>query len=214
MTEQQINKLAMGSTTYNVCQKNVTVLSSIPVLNTKYQAFGTILTEIKATRLLQDKDTKGITQDKAVTENSMIQGAVHLGSAVAVYARDNNNNDLLSSVKVTYSALRNMRDMDCLSTCKSILNSGKNHIAALNDYGITQEKLDELEHYISEYEAVVTAPRETTSDKSAATKKLEELFNQMDSALIDMDGLVKQFELTAPDFYNSYKTARKIVDLG
>ncbi len=79
---------------------------------------------------------------------------------------------------------------------------------------ITQEKLDELKHYINEYEAIVTAPRETTSDKSAATKKLAQLFNQLDSVLVDMDGLMNQFESTEADFYNSYKTARKIVDLG
>ena len=37
MTEQQINKLAMGNTTYNVCQKNVSVIANIAVLNSKYQ---------------------------------------------------------------------------------------------------------------------------------------------------------------------------------
>ncbi len=95
MTEQQINKLGMASTTYNVCQKNVTVLSAIPILNEKYQKLGTTLIEIKAARLLQDKDTKGITRDKAVTEDAMIRDTVLLGAAMAVYARDNSNNDLV-----------------------------------------------------------------------------------------------------------------------
>ena len=100
-----------------------------------------------------------------------------------------------------------------MARCASILTLATANLDNLGDYSITQAKFTALGKKTTAYEKTCPKPRQNVATKSAATKALPGLFEKARKILnTRIDKLMVPFKTSAPDFFNEYRTARKIVD--
>jgi hypothetical protein len=63
------------------------------------------------------------------------------------------------------------------------------------------------------FDTLRSLPRQAIAASAAATKALERLFPETDKLLAEqIDRVIWQFREAAPDFYEKYQVARRIVD--
>jgi uncharacterized protein involved in exopolysaccharide biosynthesis len=111
--------------------------------------------------------------------------------------------------------LKNLGDSSLLSRCNRIhqIASGLD-AEALTPYGVLAETISGLRKEIDDFAALIAKPRTQIVARSTATKRLKELFDEINALLRDeMDKLMLVIQGKEPVVYNEYKAARIIVDL-
>lgn len=215
MTGIQENKFSMYFAVQKVCTDNNSVWSGLPAFVNAFGEFEGVIQSIQSNRLVQEQDTKGVTQDKGSAGGVLIEQALKVSTAVHAYATDVNNNTLREKINYTLSDLKKARDTILIDKCQLIHDEANNVVANLGDYGITVAELADLQGKIDDYEAIVAGPRNAITDRSTATAELENLFKSGDDVLDNkLDKLMTQFKQTDPGFFTQYFNSRKIVDSG
>jgi hypothetical protein len=201
--------------TQGVCDNHNAVWSGTPAVVSAKTMFDDTIDLISKVRQTQEKETKGVTEDKGQAKEAAIVKAVSVSAATFAYASVTNNNTLKEQVNYSPTELRRSRDTILADRLRVILNAANDNAAALVDYGVQAADLTDLDTLVTAYENILEAPRTAIGERSSARIQLEELFDTADSILKDqLDKLMEIFKSTAPDFYNQYKSARVIVDLG
>ena len=215
MTGKQENKLSMYFAVQGVCNENNTVWGGLPAYVSAFGDFEGVIQSIQGSRLVQEKDTKGVTQDKASAVEQVIEKALEVSTAVHAYATDTNNNELREKINYSPSDLKGARDTILIDKCQLIHDEANNVIGSLGDYGVLAADLTDLQSKIDAYEASVAKPREAITNRSTATTELENLLKEGDNILDNrLDKLMSNFKQSDPVFYSTYFNARLIVDLG
>jgi hypothetical protein len=80
---------------------------------------------------------------------------------------------------------------------------------ALAPFGVTTEKLAELQEAIDDFSDSIPKPQGKIKSKKRVTEQLAEEFRAADELLTDgMDRLIGQFKKVSPEFVQEYQNAR------
>ncbi len=215
MTKHEENVFSMYNAVDALLKSNTSKTESVPALKLSAENFSVKLSEI------QDKDSefKDVTAGKTITkrngEDEMIDAILPVSAAVSVYAKINNMEDLKAIFNVTISELRRMRDQDLLEKAKSIYAKADGLKSELTTYGVTEEMITELNNKIGLYNSSIAKKDTSFAERSAARKALSMLFDAANDILKEeLDNLIELFRESDRDFYNQFKSARVIKDLG
>lgn len=215
MTDQQNAKLSMYNVVVSVMDDNTAKVATVPALVTVAANFKTTAEAISNTAEQQATITTGVTPDKNATRESLRNTTVNIAGILYAYAVSVNNIILQGKSKITYSALRDLKDDELGERAQSIHDEANAVIASLPPFGITAAVLASYQTLIDTYEAKSPAPRAAQSQQVALTTQLKDLFKQADSTLKNsMDKLMLNFKTTDPQFFNTYTAAREIIDAG
>ena len=215
MTDQQNAKLSMYNVVASVMDDNTAKVATVAALVTVAANFKTTAEAISNTAEQQATITTGVTPDKNATRESLRNTTVNIAGILYAYAVSVNNIILQGKSKITYSALRDLKDDELGERAQSIHDEANAVIASLPPFGITAAVLTSYQTLIDSYEAKSPAPRAAQSQQVALTTQLKDLFKQADSTLKNsMDKLMLNFKTTDPQFFNTYTAAREIIDAG
>ncbi len=215
MTDKQDNKRSMYIAVQSVCNSNNSTWSGLPAFVSTFGDFETTVANIDSQRQVQEGKTTGITENKQKEEDEMIQITLEIASAVHAYASINDDNELRNKVSYSPSYLLNSRDNILKDICQLIHDEANKVIANLADYGKTADDLTQLQKEIDDYAAILAKPRTAIGTRATATTHLVELFKQCDDILKNrLDKLMVSYKNSEPVFYQTYQSARNIVDLG
>jgi polysaccharide pyruvyl transferase WcaK-like protein len=122
---------------------------------------------------------------------------------------------LKERVSYSYNQLMRSRDTFVINQLQVIIDALTKYISQLADYDLTQEDIDELINLTASYRAIVESPRQSITNRMRATKEIKRLFAELRIVVAErMDNLIDQFKESSPTFWQQYKSARKIIDLG
>ena len=162
----------------------------------------------------QAKKTTGTTIEKDEAQDTAIEAAMSIIGPTRSYALAVSDNSLFESLSYTQSGLKKTRDELLLNFLQLIRDIVQAELPNLEDYGITAANVNALSTAIANYNTLVSAPRAAISIKTAVTDALEKAFDNMQLILKRLDGLAEAKRISHPDFYNSYTSARVVVDAG
>lgn len=202
----------MAVATLQVVKSNNNLVAAVPAFVTAVTELGNSVSDVNGLVMVQKKYSTGVAKDKEQAEKAAIDRAIELESAARSYAMKVHNNTMLNSLQHKDWGLERMRDMDTLAELKVILEILKNNLAALEDYGVTQQDIEDLTADIVLYDALIQSPREAISARAAASKQLPIALATMKAILEELDGHVARMKSKQPMFYNAFGTARVIVD--
>ena len=214
MTDKQENKLSMAKAVQLVLQNNSTIVSTIVAFATAATDLDNAIDTIDGIVQLQVKQITGKAIDKGSAEQTAIAAALELVGPTKSYARFINDNTLYETVDYSKTSLQRLRDTELVNTLTLIRDTVQGVLANLADYGVTAAMTTALTQAIGTYSALVAAPRAAINIKSAATEALVTEFKKLDPLFDRLDGLAEIKKNTEADFYNTYKSARIIVDTG
>ena len=215
MNGLQENKLSMYFAVQKVCTDNNGVWTGLPAFVNAFGEFEAVIQGIQDTRVVQERDIKGVTQDKGSAADELIEQAFKVSTAVHAYATEVNNNTLREKINYSLSDLKIARDTLLIDLCQLIHDEATVVVADLTDYGIKAADLADLLSKLSDYELLVAGPRNAITDRSTATVELDILLKQGDDILKNkMDKLLVQFAVSDPEFLTQYTSMRKLVGMG
>jgi len=206
----------MSLVVQEVCNTNNAVWSGVPAFVTAFGEFETGISNIHTTRLEQEKDLKGIAEDKMVKEEEMIKQTLGLIGPIVAYANVTSNEPLRQEVDYSKRELEKSRDTILEDKCQIVQDRANTHsVELIASYGVTAVQITDHATTITDYHAVIAGPRSAIALRKTQTEVLEELLDSTIGILTDkLDELVVVFQVTSPQFVSDYKNARIIVDLG
>ena len=215
MLKRLENKLMMLKAVLNLLKQNNETLSTVPALAELVGKLETLIGEIESIRLLTESDRTGITAEKHLQQEALIDKAYELSSALYAMASGSNNKVLQGKVDYTESDLQNIRGNDLVSTCTSIVALVRENLPGLTTYGVSEEDITGLETLNSNFAQNLPANRVSVTERKAANEKLKGVFLRADALLNEqLDRMMVRFKNTSPDLYAAYNHARVIVHYG
>lgn len=156
-------------------------------------------------------------QIPAATSNSLMQKlalAKHaslVGQKVAAYATYNRNFGLLHETNFFEGKLMQMSDNSLRNTSLRILQSAEANFAALEEYRLIPQMLDDLRAAIQDFTGKQSGIEKTDTvvEEPVVTKSNTlQYLNAIEDLLIQLDVYLKQFEKKHIEFYQNYRTFR------
>jgi hypothetical protein len=212
MNKEQTNQFRMFLTTQSYLDANVTLWSGIP----RVVSYKNMLDEIIARIQAKNESTQqgvGVTQQKEQLREAIGIKASMLSGVLQVIATEQNNTDLAIAVKMTQSDIARFRESELGAAVKNIISKANENLETLAEFGITQDVITELSTSVDDFNVLIGQPRTILSQKYAALKNIEELFDEGNSLLkLQIDNSMLLFRISQTEFYKGYQNARTIID--
>lgn len=157
----------------------------------------------------------GLVSSKDLRIENLINKVFELTSMLFLLAKKNNDEDLKAKVRFSLSDLKNLRDPELAVVAAGILALGLENAGNLETYGITGDKLTELDTLVTEYQQGLPAYRSSISQRKAANSELKiQITKALTIVKEDMDRLMVKYRISNPKFYAGYLNARKVIEYG
>ncbi len=215
MNDRQENTFSMFLRVESRLDANLTIVSSVPALDTARLAFKSQIANIRATDLVATTTLTGIAQDKNNTKMVLIDACIQYAGSICAFAANNNNNTLYNEIYKSESDIKRLRDDQLPIYAQLLYDRLNTNLAALADFGINTGTLTNFNSIITYYNAVSQSPRSAMSTRKAAVADLKVQFKDVSNYLKKViDKLVITLKPTHPFFVEEYLNDRNIYDDG
>lgn len=212
MNGPQADKLKRFQTLNGVLEENETIWSTLPAFVRGVTALESVIAEITGAVQVQ-LSRPDAAAEKRIGREMLASSAAEIAAAVLAHAEENDDAELAGQVDFTRSQIIHGRDSSVVARCRGIHAAAAENVASLIDAGVTAAKLTALKKQIDAFETLHTKPRQNVAKRSAATRRMPDLFEKADRIVNRrLNKLVLQFKTSAPAFYNAYQTAVTIVN--
>lgn len=193
---------------------NATIVSALPNCSIYVTNFQNSITGIQTYAEQQMFDKSGISASKKQLRNTLVALAIDTSRKLTAYAKFANNQVLLKETKFTESDLKSGADTTLRDYAQGIYDRAQTNLTALATYGVSAATQTALQAAITAFVASIPKPRLGITDKKQSTIQLAKNFEAADLALENIDIIIEMVRVSQANFYNGYKTARKIVETG
>ncbi|MBS2099513.1 hypothetical protein [Carboxylicivirga linearis] len=213
MNIHQRNKLAMFKSVDQVFDQYTESVSKIPALSKSAGNLKTMISKIENDFGIQESLKGVITNNKSKEQSAVAKTASLVAGILSSYAHEEGLINLETKMNISHSKLANMPDEKMETQCKNILNTGREYLNETADHGMTNKILNKLESQINSFTGLIPQPRNKVITLSQSTRELKNTIDEVNELLKKRtDKLMMLFEESEPLFYNTYKSARIIVD--
>jgi hypothetical protein len=212
MTTKQRIKLRMYLAVRNFVSQNESIARVIPKFAESYTNLQNATNEIQLIGEIQGADKTGVAIDKNKLKANLIALAVRNSRKISALAKFNNNDTLLKEIRFNESDLIRIQEVTLKDNCQTIYDRCQSNLQSLAEHGITAETQKTFLDAIIAFNNALETPRTKIGEKKKATERLAVLFDTADKSIEMLDyavGIVKDEQI---DFFNAYKTNRKLVD--
>lgn len=215
MTNKQRNKLKMYKVVISVCGEASAVTSQMPSFTQAIQDLKLITEEIDRMFVSQMERRKGVTKTLNRLKVQLNGQFAMVCSTIFVHASNTNNLQLREKTNYTLSELVKMSHYTRITTCSQLISDVRMIENIFTDAHLNEEEFNHLEAMLNEYKILYLRPRELRVDNSMNTVELKLAFKKADTILREQaDRLAVYFKERHPGFFNKYRNARKIEDIG
>ncbi|MBS1517920.1 MAG: hypothetical protein JSS91_07520 [Bacteroidetes bacterium] len=182
--------------------------------NEHLNSYKSVLQDIARKEDERSKATLGKVKNKARVRRSVTDQALAVSGAIYSFAKKSGDYVLMRSVDLQKTDFDRFRDAGLVIELNSIKNKAAQFSAEIARFGITAEKFTEFENKINEYVDALSAKNTGSATKQGASKTMVSFFRDADSLLDSIDRFMENYKISDKDFYDGYKAARVIKDLG
>jgi len=144
--------------------------------------------------------------DKNEQRKLIIALTLGIISKLRPYAKRKGNNELLKAVDFSESDLSQVKEDLCINRCTVVLNKGREFLASLAAYKLTENELVALETAIQPFSDITEKRDVTKGERSSATEKIDLLIPYIRQEMKILDDLVKS--QMPSDFQSTYFNLR------
>jgi hypothetical protein len=215
MNDRLENKRTMYKAVIDLLDANTTKTSSMTAFAAALTNFKDKVDSIAEKNQLKDTAATGKTTLKSQLASDLIAATVPVAGALFAYGSSVNDPHIKELGDVRKGDLQNLRDTDLTDKVTIIKNLADAHAAALAAYGVDAAAIAALDTKSITYDSAVGDKESSFSTKSSAGKVMTNIFTEADSILTDqLDRMMEKFNPSDMQFYQEYKSAREIKDLG
>jgi len=215
MEQRHENKIRMSDTVWIVLQNFMDLWKNNEGFVEVVNDFGDNIKAVNAARSPSDADTTGITADKGVMQEDVIDSIMEISGPLRTIAKRPVNNELKSQVTFTDTMLEDLTEAKLAETGLKVAELARKNLVAIKRFGVTEADITHLETISTSYGAKIPEPRTAVVARSSAKKSLSQLVRETNQLLKeDLDGPMHSYRRKNPEFCNNYFTARHVVNYG
>jgi len=159
--------------------------------------------------------TAGATATKNAAFDVALEETVRLSWALLALGRKTGNEPLKAECRMPRSRLLCIRDADAVLHFVRISELAVQYAADIVDYGITAGEIASLGNLLETLKAQTGDQQAKTARRKASRKTLSASFGKTGRIVSeDLDVIMELMKTSHPDFYNEYRAARTICNLG
>jgi hypothetical protein len=212
MTTEQRIKLTMLLGVRNYGNQNEQVVKAITKFGSTFELLKKTTDEIQLIGEMQGVNKTGLASDKNKLKMTLVALAVKNSNKVAILAKQTNNDTLLKEIRFSETQLSRLPGTTLKEKVQIIYDRAEANIGNLAEQGITPDTQKVFLETITSFNNAIATPRTGIAVKREATQRLLVLFTTADSLIEIMDLAAGSAKDEFPDFFNGYKTSRKLVD--
>jgi hypothetical protein len=210
-TDQRIRlNMLLGVRNYGIIQ--AAVVKVLTKFGTALDLLMKTTDEIELVGKLQITTKTGLASRKNELKRTLTAMAVKNSNKLAILAKQTNNILLLEEIRFTETQLQRLPGTTLKQKAQIVYDRVESNLEGLAEQGITTETQKVFLETITAFNNALETPRTGIAVKRESTKKLLVLFETADSLLEIMDLAAAAAKDEYPDFYNGYRTSRKLVD--
>lgn len=214
MNTRQESKLSMYLAVKDFLTANAAIVTPLPNYSGYFTTFQNSITQIQTYAEQQMFDKTGISVSKKHLRDNLVALAADTSRRLTAYAKFANNQVLLKEIKFAESDLKKCADNVLRDYAQGLYDRAQTNLTALATYGIAAATQTALQAAITAFVNSIPKPRLGITDKKQSTIQLANNFDAADAAIYNIDTIIEIVKVTQANFYNGYKTARKIVITG
>ena len=214
MIRYQKNKNSMYETVLAYVEENRAVYSGTEEFTSSVINLRSVMDQIKAKEDESSSVTTGKTKNKNVTKESVCRSAILIAGALYAAGKKTGNVVLSENADISKSFLRSLRNHDLVIKLGAIKDLAVENREIIVSYGVTDDKYTDFLTRVEMYTTALSAKSSSGAAKSSAIKSLKQLFKEGDDILDILDRLNENYIESNTAFYNGYKAARVIKNLG
>jgi len=213
MNKKQEARFTMANNEVKLLDINHAIWKDDAIVSGSIDKAKTKISNINNTLQEQRIDTKGYTNQKTKYRDVVDKNLDYLFAAFRGYAKINNDEVLYQDANISLSKISKISDTEIIPFFDKNIDYAQQHLQELDAYGINQDMLDKAKTNLTNYQDLLSMPRDITAIRAAATKKLKTQVNDLVLFFDDvLDNLMVKYRRSHPDFYQQYLNARIIVD--
>lgn len=193
---------------------NRSVFTDIPAIGDKLIELQSAHDTISAKEDFQISIIVASSYTKAEARRIAETAGTALAGILYNYGIKTGNGELISKYDVNISQFSKMRDVSLIILLNSVKEEASRNIAKLAQYGLNDSLLEEHVQKFNSYFASASAKESNTAMRKSANKEITDIFYDADKTLREIDKLVESFRDKHREFFNGYKAARAIKDVG
>ncbi|MEO1255275.1 MAG: hypothetical protein AAFY41_10375 [Bacteroidota bacterium] len=212
MDKRQTNKLEMMETTNTYLDANTAAWSAIPIVSTYKNRLSQAIDGIKTAAQDQEAAQVFIGSSLQNLKITISEKMDILDDVLEAYADDTDNAPLLAQADNSKSDYLRLPNEDFETKVKNVIKLLEEHVAEMEEYGLTQDQIDDVKLSFGSYQDKRGLPRTYQVASRQATESIETLVADGMEALNKLDKVMKRFKRSNSSFYTGYEAARTIVD--
>lgn len=216
MKNSNTNRVNMINAMLLYHDANVAATAGIP-------SFALVVGDVKAKMVLINSlnivaggTSTGVTLDTNKLRTTMEALALKCANATLAFANQNNDDTLKAKVNYTATKLARLKKEDADDVCEKIQIATNANIASVVNFGAVATDPADLLAAINLYRIASQNPRQAivtkTQANANATKMIREVIDNL--LLAQLDRMADTLKMTNLAFWNGWKQAREIIDLG
>lgn len=216
MKNENSNRVNMINSTIGISDANTAATAGIP-------SYATILGQVKSKMVLINSlnqigsgTTKGVTLDTNLLRKTMSGLALKCANATLAFANSTGNNTLAALVNFSESKLNREKKEDVDDVCQGIHDATNSNIAGATNFGVVAADVTDLQAAIELYRIASQNPRQAIITKTQAIRQVGTMVREVidDLLIAQLDKMVNTLKASNKTFFDAYKQAREIIDLG
>lgn len=214
MTTTHLNKLVMylALRSYMERPQCQAALDHLPAFRKAWESFLELLPAIRQrSRLSQELLPSAATEKKLSLREAMAAAGAKISAGFVTWAEDKGDVELAQSAHLPKSTLLNGRALEAAIRADRFLLLVMKYVGKLDDYGVTQERVDDFDDLCQQFSEGIGRPRAVIGERKLANDALPGLFRQADEMLARMDRLCTLVEEEHPQFGAGYREQRRII---
>ena len=168
--------------------------------------------ELTTLAMKANEDITGSSTEKTMLRNTMRDYAVGVSGALYSYFLSINKPKPAQKAYLTKSDLDNARDTDVYVNCKWVLEKAQEFSTEIIPFGVSDQKLVDLNTAIEEYYVMIQDPQNERGNKSSAMADFDVVMKESEDVLEIIKGIMLMLKADFPSLHMQFMSACAIDD--
>lgn len=216
MTKTQQRRYNMALAVLRFCLAHLDILNLNLAFKKAVTKLGTLTDAVSLAVQGQAQDTRGVQDVKMNLKDTLVFITAQVSALLFAYATDKGDAALKAKAGWKDRDLERLNESELPEIAENLVRDATPAASAADaaEYGLSLALLTNLKSAIGAYREGKDAPRNATANRSTETRTLEQTMSATSRHLREsMDKLVEFYKKTHPEFYNTYKENRKVMDV-
>ncbi|OON69767.1 hypothetical protein [Hymenobacter sp. CRA2] len=213
LTAKQDNRLTAAQNTLLALQQDPGPYQQDKALQLALAELQQLTNDLGPLRQQTQRLSKGKTAAKTDRRELLATSAGEIAGDLYAYGTALKDRTIQAAANHSYGTLINLRATALTDAAQDLLDLANAHTKPLEDYGVTPERLQELQDALTAFQGSKNDPRQQISDAKAARLAIKAKFSDLATLLEDrLDRSLRKYARSHPEFYQRIQAARLVID--